>query len=461
MKKVTTLIKMSLLAGFALTAFSCSDISTVSDGLSAKRSLSESAPSKTANAVIKSDLNPGYGNAVYFAGTFAGNWGKAFRGTYSNENGWTLAVNASDTFEWKALTGAYDLGEEVSRTFAGLSYLTQYPISGSNPSPYYIGEVAYGKAVFFVGNENASVAVRGTYNGNSTWKCPAISNYGNSGYNTSYTVYVGDWSLGEAVYGTFENLTWAEGANNVYEVTNSVKRRALVMGNIDGYAIQDLDIISMEKALKSQTVNGKPFDHVEKVRNYTLQQIKDKIRTTFADTDDDDVSYITISCHGSETGGIYIATDSCFTGASLRSTLDQYVRGEVVLLIDCCYAGNAIGRSLDNGAAQFAESFMESFIGSSDARVAELASERFHVICAANMNEYSYGGTIGVGHKWWEKAIGWDALSDTSMDLLADANDDGAVTMVELHEYSAPNTAYCQHQVVYPENDDLIFGGRF
>jgi len=45
--------------------------------------------------------------------------------------------------------------------------------------------------------------------------------------------------------------------------------------------------------------------------------------------------------------------------------------------------------------------------------------------------------------------------------LLADANEDNKVTMEELYNYSYPLAEMRQHIVVYPENDDLVIGGRY
>ena len=78
-------------------------------------------------ARISSDLNPGYGQAVYFTGTFdqGNSWTTAVRGFY--DNGWYADVTAASSFEWKALTGSYELGEEVS--IAGSSLVWE---SGAN-----------------------------------------------------------------------------------------------------------------------------------------------------------------------------------------------------------------------------------------------------------------------------------------------------------------------------------------
>ena len=56
----------------------------------------------------------GYGNAVYFTGSFneGNSWNTAIRGSCTN-NVWTVNVTGS-SFEWKALIGSYDWGESVT-----------------------------------------------------------------------------------------------------------------------------------------------------------------------------------------------------------------------------------------------------------------------------------------------------------------------------------------------------------
>ena len=71
------------------------------------------------------DVKPGYGNAVYFTGTFVEgrNWSKAVRGEY-HEICWVCNFTSPDDDEavyYKTLTGPYDLGPEVEYTFPGLT----------------------------------------------------------------------------------------------------------------------------------------------------------------------------------------------------------------------------------------------------------------------------------------------------------------------------------------------------
>lgn len=460
MKKVVSLLKVAMVAGLALTAFACKNLEIepeVAECDYASGSYAES----TAKAVLYTNLNPGYGKAVYFAGTFNGDWKKAYRGTYSDESGWTLTVDADNSFEYKSLTGDYDLGEVVEKTFKGLSYVTYFTTNGYRPNPYYPEDVGFGKAVYFVGEKEPDLAIRGYYE-DGAWKFDALNYYGIEKFNNSFDIYIGDWSLGETVTREFEGLTWADGNNSNYDYNNpgDVKRRALSITYLDNKAVCKINVIAWQNTFERFSFDGRQMDYYGQCVDYTMNNIRNKIRTVFADTDSNDVSYITINCHGSSSGGIYCGTDGHFTGKALRSLLDECVKGEVVLMIDCCYSGNAIGRAADTTASL--NKFISDF-NSTSARSGELASSRFHVLCSSKMTEYSwaYTGSYEFGTGAWTKALGWNISAGTTLPLNADSNGDNKITLAELHAYSAPLTAHKQTQVVYPENDNFVVGGRY
>lgn len=238
--------------------------------------------------------------------------------------------------------------------------------------------------------------------------------------------------------------------------TNSVKRRALVLGETSSSAVPVLDVTSMVNMFEAFTFDGKVMDDVVQYNDHTIAEITAKIHSLFANTTDKDISYIYMTCHGGPNGSISIGSDGRYTGAQLRSILDQYVKGKVVLMIDCCYAGVAI----DKENTDFADAFLDDFLKAND-KNGELAAERFHVICSSNKDETSIGGTASLATKYWEQGCGWLELSSARTSLLADANNDKKVTMKELYDYSYPLAANKQHIVVYPENDSLVIGGRY
>ena len=106
----------ALACGFSFTA--CSDIAVAEDGIA-------NEDSRSAVIYVRkmtSDLNPGYGKAVYFTGTFeeGNDWTVAVRGTYEDGQ-WSYTVNTHrKSFEYKALIGDWDEGPVVTVEFPGL-----------------------------------------------------------------------------------------------------------------------------------------------------------------------------------------------------------------------------------------------------------------------------------------------------------------------------------------------------
>ncbi len=479
MKKM--LLKLALIGGLALSIFSCSNDADYSDIVKftganetakSSKAAADDIDAASVSAVLYSNLNPGYGNAVYFAGTFKGQWAVAYRGNYSEADGWTYTVRTDNAFEWKALTGSYDLGVEVNCKFAGLRYLGSTSAGGSNPNPRWYSTTAYGEALYFVGHNVPTTAIRGTLEGDH-WTTPMTNG------STQYDVYIGSWDLGETVNSYFDGLTWDNGDNNVYEYDGHdgdadgiVTRRAISFANIDNGAIAMGTINAMTNAFKEQKIDGKNFVAVEMYTDLTLKEITDTVQEFFKDTDDDDISYVFINAHGGSSGVIALPKDQYMNGASVRTLLDKYVRGEVVVLIESCHAGNIINRGLLEDT--FADSFVSAFKAEeSDSRVGELASTRYHVICSSSKTQLSWtwSNVIGFASQFWSNGMGWDGRKKYAVDLLADANYDSKVTMNELYNYSLDkvndeiNGAFTdgttQTVVVYPTNDDLVIGGRF
>lgn len=182
---------------------------------------------------ISSDINPGYGKAVYFTGTFEDGkvWTVAHRGTYADGK-WTYTFKTSCvSFEYKALVGDWDLGETVNAEFSTLRKLGEAGnLSGYQGMPsgiyhYDASDIQYGEAVYFK-HPNSLYAVRGEYKEKyerdyspvlyNSW----IYNYSGvmpySFYNAD--AYVGAYDLGEKVYPDFVNLEWESGENHVFPI---------------------------------------------------------------------------------------------------------------------------------------------------------------------------------------------------------------------------------------------------
>ena len=86
----------------------------------------EGSGSSGSSVTLSAAYNAGYGNALYFTGSFTeGNsWTTAVRGTWSAGDVWTATVSvpAAGSFEWKVMKGSYSLGSSVSTSAGGLTW---------------------------------------------------------------------------------------------------------------------------------------------------------------------------------------------------------------------------------------------------------------------------------------------------------------------------------------------------
>lgn len=459
MKISKNLLKIVGLGLVAMTLFSCKNSISQTTEFSLDSSL-ESGKTNNGELVLMSDYNPGFGNAVFFAVEEDGRFEKAVRGDYDETMGWTYNVAPEKNLSWKVYIGSYDLGETVTLNYEGLSFLENQGYSRLGQS--YTEDVGYGKAVYFVGSEHPDFAVRGNYK-EGTWYLEA-----GHGFNYWYDVYVGDWNLGEIYNATGSNsaLTLADDYTVKTPKTDGIEtRRAVLIANLDYEAIIPSTTYAINNTLWNQSFNGKSFAAITRVFDATVEEITKAIKDTFKDSDDDDVNYVFINCHGSGGGTLSIAKNGWMSGATVRAVLDQYIRGEIVFMIDSCHSGVIIGRGLDESEDTFAQDFISSFAGTKS-RAYELADSRFHVLCSSTWGQESWTAlTHSFAVRYWTEGLGYDLLNSAVINLKADANNDRKVTLAELYAYSEPKikALYGKNQqaVVYPDNDDFVIGGRY
>lgn len=179
-----------------------------------------SASVKSSSIRIASDLNPGFGKAVFFTGTFneGKNWTVAVRGSY--DNGWYADVTSSSDFEWKALTGDYSCGAECVIASSNLSWEAgeNHSVEVAGDCSIYVltapGSNRYGETCYFTG----------TFSGAENWTV-ALHADGYSAKTHCYYKYVSsssafEWKYlkgfgghGDAYAAPFEGLYWNDGAN--------------------------------------------------------------------------------------------------------------------------------------------------------------------------------------------------------------------------------------------------------
>lgn len=202
-----------------------------------------------------------------------------------------------------------------------------------------------------------------------------------------------------------------------------------------------------------------------------------QIRTAFRDASEQDVSLLYITCHGSFTGGMSFLELSDGSSLAVRD-LERELRripGTVVVLIDCCGSGGAIGSASDRVA--FARGVTGAFSGPS------IRGSKYKVIASAGLDQDSFriafneNADTGVMATVFARVLcdgaGWNIDNNARGTMGADRNYDGSITLGELQEYMAARVNwyldiasdltgedYRQSVQVYPEGDPLILFER-
>ena len=202
-----------------------------------------------------------------------------------------------------------------------------------------------------------------------------------------------------------------------------------------------------------------------------------QIRETFRSATAQDVSLLYITCHGSYTGGMSFLELSDGSTLSIRD-LERELRnisGTVVVMIDCCGSGGAIGAASDRIA--FAKGVTGAFAG------AGIQGSKYRVIASAGLDEDSFriafdeDAISGVMATVFARSLcdgaGWDIDRNERGTMGADMNYDGEITISELESYmksrvswyldiasSLTGEPYRQSIQVYPEGDPLVLFKR-
>ena len=241
------------------------------------------------------------------------------------------------------------------------------------------------------------------------------------------------------------------------------KRRALILGETASAAVPMLDVTSMEEMMNNCKFYGEKMKSIISYPDHKKSEITSKIKEVFKENKSNDVSYIYMTCHGSENGDIIIGNDESdvryYTVSELRKLLDANVKGKVVLLLDYCYSGNAVTKE-DVG-----EKFVNDFVSAeSNEKNGELANAKYRILCSSRNTEKSMGGKSSLATRYWELGAGWEEEAQKICDLKADKNKDNKITLQEMYSYAYPKIKKengNQHMVVYPKKSSYIIFGRF
>jgi len=202
-----------------------------------------------------------------------------------------------------------------------------------------------------------------------------------------------------------------------------------------------------------------------------------EIRETFQSATARDVSLLYITCHGSFSGGmsfLELSDGSTLSARDLERELRR-ISGTVVVFIDCCGSGGAIGAASERIA--FAKGITGAFSAGS------IRGSKYKVIASAGLDEDSFRiafnehADSGIMATVFARALcdgaGWDIDRGVPGTMGADANYDGSITLSELQDFmtgrvnwylklASDLTGQDYHQSiqVYPQGDPLVLFER-
>ena len=195
---------------------------------------------------------------------------------------------------------------------------------------------------------------------------------------------------------------------------------------------------AMEGLLKSGRFAGTDYA-VRTGEDLSRAELIAEIRACFRDAGAQDVSLFYVTCHGSYTGGMSFLELSDGSSLSIRD-LERELRrvpGTVIVLIDCCGSGGAIGAASERAA--FARGITGAFSG------AAIRGSKYKVIASAGLDEDSFrlafnqDESAGVMATVFARALcdgaGWDLDRSALGTMGADGDYDGAITLDELARF--------------------------
>ena len=223
--------------------------------------------------------------------------------------------------------------------------------------------------------------------------------------------------------------------------------RALLVANVDygneSARWNDGDIsLLLDMFSRVNAPNGEPWQVTVMYDLYDTR-MEAALRNTFADTEEGDVSLVHVSTHGFRmpVNGVFTIGIKVYNNdipafipyTTLKGWMDQYIKGDKVLILETCYAG-AIFDS--NYGAPFCDDGYYSLVA-----------------CGTEEHSYSYNGQYNYFVKWLVSGVNG---------MAADTNRDNAVSLGELqtyvHRYGSVSigSGYHQHSEAWPENSGYI-----
>ncbi|MBR6767408.1 MAG: Ig-like domain-containing protein [Clostridia bacterium] len=200
---------------------------------------------------------------------------------------------------------------------------------------------------------------------------------------------------------------------------------------------------ALRYALESLSYDGSLFQ-VETSLDASRDEVLLAISNTFSGASEQDFSVFYITCHGYYADGstfLQMSDGSVLTVAELELALRR-VPGEVMVMIDCCGSGGAIGR--ESTPEDILQGITHVFSGNEGGTA--FLSSKYRVLASAALEQDSY--RISFGESSGEsamatvfarvlcEAIGWNIDTDSRSAMRADVDFDGSVTFTELSNYA-------------------------
>ena len=431
----------------------------------------------------------------------------------------TVAANNADSYQWQYQWAGestwYDVGNATGTTCsiqAKASYdgmLFRCKITGNGHTVYSntakltvkvpLAITSHPQSVTVYEGEKATFSVSATGATSYQWQYQSPSN--SSWNDLEDTNYSGISLTTKLSFNGYRfRCKVSNGSSTLYSnaATLTVKEKvtywALLIGENDYPGDSALEGCVNDMNTMAGMLRGlKNSFSVQTLPNSTRSQIMNALSTAFAGATDDSVSLFYFSGHGlnvkdsptDQNQGALSPIDrkeaGYITFSTLASTLSQ-VKGRVIVILDSCHSGAAIGKSaiskqeMEQQIKAYNQAAIAAFSGyriaateEEVAKYGELATSKFIVITAAKSAESSYDGSYdGSGYDQGRftaaviKGMGCTYPNGTySGSMPADKNGDKQITLKELYDY-AYNTALnwgstAQHAQYYGSDSEVMF----
>jgi len=237
-------------------------------------------------------------------------------------------------------------------------------------------------------------------------------------------------------------------------------------------------VSGMRSMLENLSFDGARFQ-VNTLLDASRDEVLAGIENGFYEAGDRDLSLFYITCHGYYAGGmtcLQMYDGSILAAAELAQVL-RMVKGDVLVIIDCCGSGGVIARA--SSTTDILKGIEGVFDGSLGPSV--MGTSRFRVLASAALEQESYRVSFNssagesdmstVFARALCEAGGWSIDRGAGTALRADRNYDGRVTLTELYTYVARRVMwylnltatltgvtdqYVQTVQLWPEGDGLV-----